>query len=652
MVHGFKNTEGISWRSLRAQNIKVKGKSIMIGENENRLIGVFLGMTSSSYEYIASIISPYQASYSPKIGSFILIDNGFEEFVIARIMNLLPRGELTTFMGEKWLSEVALFEDSIGQDIKQRKISYNVKIKLLGRYLKKNNKFNPGILKIPHITSRVYSPSLEMIRVICNTALEEQSKGITIGHFHLNDEINIKFDIDLLMGKRTFIFARAGYGKSNLMKLLASNWKHENGALFIFDPEGEYSITDKKGRPGILDHIPAILITNRKKIVEKVPNNIYPNLKFNLKLFHPRFIIPILLPESKKETIFFKKLMSMDQNQWGRLVDLLMEKKWLTSTKEIGEILELGNVQENDPSISGIPNNLVAPIKRLHDPNSKLLQILELAAHHGYVTNIDISLLDSHNALIFCSIIVSHFFKKNQQVFIEGKESLSKIVFVMEEAQSVLSASTGISSFVELAKEGRKYQLGGIFITQQPSSIANEIISQADNFFVFHMISKSDLVSLNKANAHYSEDILTQILNEPTRGKCYYWSSPQPFVIPVQILNFEAIAQSNKAPEIQGQNDLLQPISKEINDNDLILSSIQQKLKQVLTKHDFNAPNKSVFDTLKKTIVYDLIQLLDANEKKYLIDQGHALIGERDGAFYGIKYSIISFWVDNLLKNP
>ena len=67
-----------------------------------------------------------------------------------------------------------------------------------------------------------------------------------------------------LNAKRTFVFARAGYGKSNLMKIIASGWKKEDGGLLVFDPEGEYAITDKKGRPGIMDRRPALLVTNQK----------------------------------------------------------------------------------------------------------------------------------------------------------------------------------------------------------------------------------------------------------------------------------------------------------------------------------------------------------------------------------------------------
>jgi len=279
----------------------------MNSNNNGEIIGIFLGLDSSTYEYLASIIAPYQPQYAPVIGGFMLIDN-IDEFIVARVMDYVPQGEMVSYMGLKWLSDVALTPEVIGQDIKSKKVSYQIKIKLLGRLNKQTYEFIPGLKNIPHITSEVIQPSTEMIRSICNQALSEMVEGINIGHYWVDSEIDMHFDLEQLIAKRTFIFARAGYGKSNLMKLIASKWKKDYGSLIIFDPEGEYSVTDKKGRPGIMDEIPAVLITNRRKIKDELNYNVYDSLKFDLRDFHPAFIIPILVIESKHEFIFFQKL--------------------------------------------------------------------------------------------------------------------------------------------------------------------------------------------------------------------------------------------------------------------------------------------------------------------------------------------------------
>ena len=73
-----------------------------------------------------------------------------------------------------------------------------------------------------------------------------------------------------------------------------------------------------------------------------------------------------------------------------------------------------------------------------------------------------------------------------------------------------------------------------------------ELLSQADNWFCFHLLSEGDASTLGKYNSHFSHDILAHLIAEPIRGNCYMWSATeQPFVLPVKIRSFEAIYGKN-----------------------------------------------------------------------------------------------------------
>jgi hypothetical protein len=90
--------------------------------------------------------------------------------------------------------------------------------------------------------------------------------------------------------------------------------------------------------------------------------------------------------------------------------------------------------------------------------------------------------------------------------------------------------------------------LGCILVTQQPGSISDQIISQGDNFFVLHRLNKTDLGILQRHNAHYTDDILGFIRNEPIQGNCYFWSAPnQPYVLPVRVASFDSVARVSLA---------------------------------------------------------------------------------------------------------
>jgi len=97
----------------------------------NNVIGVFIGLESSSYEYIANIIAPYHSNFTLEIGDFLLIED-LGNFIVSRVTEYRPTGELTAFMGQKWLGDVAYDLDAIGMDIKEKKIRYSVRIKILG----------------------------------------------------------------------------------------------------------------------------------------------------------------------------------------------------------------------------------------------------------------------------------------------------------------------------------------------------------------------------------------------------------------------------------------------------------------------------------------------------------------------------------------
>jgi hypothetical protein len=108
-------------------------------------------------------------------------------------------------------------------------------------------------------------------------------------------------------------------------------------------------------------------------------------------------------------------------------------------------------------------------------------------------------------------------------------------------------------------KEGRKYGLGAVLVTQQPGSIPAELLSQGDNFFVFHLLSTGDLAALKRANAHFSDDLLATLLNEPLVGHGIFWSSAagtdrgaRPYPLPIRVLSFEAENRILRDPGYDG----------------------------------------------------------------------------------------------------
>jgi hypothetical protein len=188
----------------------------------------------------------------------------------------------------------------------------------------------------------------------------------------------------------------------------------------------------------------------------------------------------------------------------------------------------------------------------LHDPSSQMMDMLIASLKDGKICVIDVSQMRGTPALVLSGLLLQRVFDHNQEEFTKAAPETIPTLAVVEEAQSVLGSggSSGEGPYVAWVKEGRKYDLGAVLITQQPGSISHEILSQGDNWFIFHLLSAGDLLSVKKANAHFSDDILSTLLNEPLPGHGVFWSSAggKSYPIPLRVLSFEQ-AYSARDPQ-------------------------------------------------------------------------------------------------------
>src|SRR6185369_6093855 len=74
--------------------------------------------------------------------------------------------------------------------------------------------------------SKVRIPSDAALAFLCNVGLEDDPSAAALGHLVYGQReltnVPVRFSVSRLKGRRSFVFARAGYGKSNLIKYLCS----------------------------------------------------------------------------------------------------------------------------------------------------------------------------------------------------------------------------------------------------------------------------------------------------------------------------------------------------------------------------------------------------------------------------------------------
>ena len=318
----------------------------------------------------------------------------------------------------------------------------------------------------------------------------------------------------------------------------------------IFDPDGEYYWPDDRGRPGLCD-VPALqdrlaVFTDKEGPSEFYRSFSVDKVRLDIRELDPAMVISLVIPAERQEHQNVAKLKQLRLPEWSALVDEVWLEKGGTDLRHFYRALRLDPRQQENEALAA-RSNMVRVVTALHDPSSQLLRALIRALSDGKLCVVDISQMRGPQGLALAGVILQRIFEHNQAEFTRKDSRSVPVIAVIEEAQSVLGSSVGQGEgpFVSWVKEGRKYDLGAVIVTQQPGSVPAEILSQGDNWFVFHLLAEVDLRALQKANAHFSGDLLSSLLNEPLPGHGVFWSSASetPYPIPVRALLFESSFQ-------------------------------------------------------------------------------------------------------------
>lgn len=624
---------------------------------KDRVVGVFRGFSQGGMEFHAEIILPYRSEFQsvPMHGQFLLVQLENEnEGVLGRITSLSSEGRLASSSGEDYGIRAIAEDRVIPEDLRKQYLKYRVDIRVLGVVRVEDNEivFAPSHRRLPHVGSKVAFLSDEILKEVAGHNLD----GGEIGFFALGefvyagkDErlvrepwIRVKspaviprFQIKNLVSRRSFIFARAGFGKSNLNKLLFSSLYKETPTIekrggkkvpvgtIIFDPDGEYYWPDDKNRPGLCD-VPEledklVIFTKKKSPSDFYNSFVASDIKLDIRRLKPSDVISIALGPDKQDQQNVRKLKGLNDQNWRKLVDLIYDQGNLADEDKVKELLYLKSDQNAE--MVAARANMTTIVRMLHDPGSWMLDMLIFCLKAGKLCVVDISQLREESALIFSGIILQRIFEFNQDQFTNANPETIPTIAVVEEAQSVLGNSGSSRPYVEWVKEGRKYDLGAVLITQQPGSISNEILSQGDNWFAFHLLSAGDLQALKKANAHFSDDILSTLLNEPITGNGIFWSSAggKSYPIPLRVMSFEEIyTVIDKDYNLPAAKTFVQEISskfgKSIQDKKIITATSSDTAVKISSQNSENGEEQVEPIDLMETYVNSAIEAFKLDE--------------------------------------
>lgn len=548
---------------------------------KEHVVGIFRGFTAGGLEFHADLALPYKSDFQnvPMHGQFLLVQlETSDEAVLGRITSVSSEGRLTGPSGEEFNIRALREERHVPEQLREDYLKYRVDIRVLGVLRREAGRdeprFVPSHRRLPHVGSAVAFLNDDLLRFVVG----HNEKGADLGFLAFGEFVYaqgdrrfkpdnglqardpcaiVHFPVRGLVARRTLVFARAGFGKSNLNKLLFSKLyestptttkrggKEIPVGTLLFDPDGEYFWPDVKGRPGfcdvehLRDHL--VVFTSREAPSSFYGSFVAGGIKLDIRRLRPGDVISIALPPEQQDKQNVRKLKGLNDADWTTLVDIIHVDGNGADLNTIQRLMRLEPGQEVE-ALAGRAN-MTTVVRMLHDPHSRLLDALMHALSEGKLCVVDVSQLRGEAALVLSGLIMRRIFQRNQDEFTRADPRTIPTIVVVEEAQSVLRDGHSASApYIEWVKEGRKYDLGAVLITQQPGSIPNEILSQGDNWFLFHLLSAADLQKVRQANAHFSEDILSALLNEPIPGQGVFWSSVEgkPYPVPLRVLSFEA----------------------------------------------------------------------------------------------------------------
>src|SRR5579875_3546543 len=161
----------------------------------------------------------------------------------------------------------------------------------------------------------------------------------------------------------------------------------------------------------------------------------------------------------------------------------------------------------------------------------------------GKVVLVDVSGLGSTEEVLVASYLTRRVLEEWQDAFLEAPERrrrLPVVAIALEEAQRVLSASKDRETnvFPRVAREGRKFGVGLIAVSQQPKLLDDELLSQFNTFFVLGLADERDR-NILRSSAKQDLSALGPEIQTLMPGECLFANLSAPFAVPAAVYLYE-----------------------------------------------------------------------------------------------------------------
>lgn len=411
------------------------------------------------------------------------------------------------------------------------KIENVVKATLIGTHVDKEgtktNIFKRTLESVPEINSDCYMLEGERLtsfmKAISQLAIDAKNP-LTLGNYTLDEKAEAWLDGNKFFQRHAVIVGSTGSGKSwTVAKLLEQVADLPSANAILFDIHGEYAPLNEKGFKHYkiagpndkatenIIFLPYWLLTYNEMIslmLDRSDNNA-PNqaMAFSNAVIEQKQIEleslnkPDILANFTIDSPIPYKLNSL----LDKLKELDEERDFSGSktgrdgplAKKLTRFIQRLESKIQDKRLNFLFNSSpeVLAYDYVETICKKLMHSNSLQKDEG-VKIIDFSEVPSDVLPLMVSLVARLLFSIQQWI---PKEDIHPLALFCDEAHLYLPSNTnssveaaGLENFERIAKEGRKYGIGLIVISQRPAEVNRTILSQSNNFIAMRLTNAED----------------------------------------------------------------------------------------------------------------------------------------------------------------
>lgn len=317
-----------------------------------------------------------------------------------------------------------------------------------------------------------------------------ENTDIKVGYLRDARECTVCLEVNKIFRPHMTVIGRTGSGKSYFVKGIIK--KLQGVRYFVFSPSDEYNnVPENKDEKVCNEIVLPLLVENiryylglnisEELILQKIP--------FDDHIYSTQEII--------KEIIAY-----YDKKQKGDHEQLK---------------LNLGQIDEKDVQIPQYAQSLIQKFRSIR--NLKFSKEVSKQISIKNSTIFDMSACTQLEQ----ECIINYYLYRILQACKKTKESSRKknIIFIEEAHNFVPSMKSTLckTSIVNLAREGRKYDISLCFITQRPRNFDQTALSQSSNKVIFSLPHPDDIKHIMEDAVYYHTE-MGNIIQRQRQGQC------------------------------------------------------------------------------------------------------------------------------------